>query len=59
MGSMGGLSHQQLPSQVLAAAGGCGGGKGLTFQGQACYWICCLEARPGRLGYKHPDNKDP
>lgn len=59
MGSMGGLSHQQLPSQVLVAAGGCSSGKGLTFQGQACYQICCQEARPGRLGYEHPDNKDP
>ena len=58
MGSIGGPSCQQLPSQVLVAADGCGSGKGLTFQGQACYRICCREAKLGRLGYKHPDNKD-
>lgn len=23
-----------------------------------CYWICCREAKPGRLGYKHLGNKD-
>ena len=35
VGSIGGPSHQQVPSQVPTAAGGCGSGKGLTFQGQA------------------------
>lgn len=58
MGSIGGPSGQQLPSQVAVAAGGYGSGKGLTFQGQACYRICCQEAKPGRLGYRHLDNKD-
>lgn len=32
--------------------------EGAHLSGTGCYWICCREAKPGRLGYKHPDNKD-
>lgn len=35
VGSIGGLSCQQVPSQVPVAASGRGSGQGLTFQGQA------------------------
>lgn len=54
-------SSIRVPSSSLpgpSSRGWLRGGKGLTFQGQACYRICCWEAKPGRLSYKCLDNKD-
>lgn len=52
-----GASGAELPAGSLWLPVAVVVGRGSPFR-DSCYWICCREAKPGRLGYKHLGNKD-